>query len=89
MIRISPNPEKKKWNQYAAENAAAKYSHLFDWAENLAGTYVLPIFRLAAINAQTRGMTGILPLVLFEPQGKDKRLISLLYRCGGHAGRRL
>ena len=79
MIDISANSEKKQWDQYAAENVAAKYSHLFDWGEKLASTYTLPIVRLAAINRQTRRMTGILPLILFAPPGKSKRLISLPY----------
>lgn len=79
MIEISANPEKKQWTQYAAENVAAKYSHLFDWGESLATTYSLPIFRLAAISTRTKRMSGILPLVLFDPPGKDKRLISLPY----------
>ncbi len=96
MIDISPNPEKKQWDQYASENIAAKYSHLFDWGENLASTYALPIFRLAAINRQTNRMTGILPLILFAPPGKSKRLISLPYTDAagiladdGESGRRL
>jgi FemAB-related protein (PEP-CTERM system-associated) len=79
MIDILPNPEKKQWDQYAAENVAAKYSHLFDWGGNLASTYTLPIFRLAAIKRQTSKMSGILPLILFAPPGKSKRLISLPY----------
>lgn len=79
IIDILPDPEKKQWNQYATENVAGKYSHLFDWGENLASTYSLPIFRLAAINRQTSKMTGILPLILFAPPGKSKRLISLPY----------
>ncbi len=79
MIDILASPEKKQWNQYAAENVAAKYSHLFDWGESLAITYALPIFRLAAINPQTNRISGILPLVLFDPPDKEKRLISLPY----------
>jgi FemAB-related protein (PEP-CTERM system-associated) len=79
MIDIVPNPDKKQWDQYAAENVAAKYSHLFDWGEMLASTYGLPIVRLAAIDRQTGEMTGILPLILFAPPGKSKRLISLPY----------
>ncbi len=79
MIDILPNPEKKQWDQYAAENVAAKYSHLFDWGEKLALTYGLPILRLAAIERQTSRMTGILPLILFAPPGNRTRLISLPY----------
>ena len=79
MIDISPNPEKKLWNQYATENVMAKYSHLYDWGEKIAATYSLPIFRLATIHRQTGRMTGILPLILFAPPGKSKRLISLPY----------
>lgn len=79
MIEISATTEKELWNQYSAENVAAKYSHLFDWGERLATTYSLPIFRLAALNTQTNHIRGILPLVLFGPPGKAKRLISLPY----------
>ncbi len=79
MIDILQNPEKKQWNQYAAENAAAKYSHLFNWGDSLATIYSLPIFRLAVLDMQTKRISGILPLILFNPPGKDKRLISLPY----------
>ena len=79
MIDIVSNPEMKQWDQYAAKHVAAKYSHLFAWGENLASTYNLPIFRLAAIRRQTNKMSGILPLILFAPPGKSKRLISLPY----------
>ena len=79
MIDILASTEKKPWNQYAAENVAAKYSHLFDWGESLATTYTLPIFRLAAINTKTKHLSGILPLVFFHPPDREKRLISLPY----------
>lgn len=79
MIDILANPEKKQWNEYATENVAAKYSHLFDWGESIATTYALPIFRLAVINPQINRISGILPLVLFAPPGKEKRLISIPY----------
>lgn len=79
MIDIVARPEKQQWNQYAAKNVAAKYSHLFDWGESLATAYSLPILRLAAKNTQTNGIIGILPLVLFDPPGKERRLISLPY----------
>ncbi len=79
MIDITPNPEKKQWNAYATKNVAAKYSHLFDWGESLAATYTLPIFRLAASPPRRNRICGILPLVLFNPPGKEKRLISLPY----------
>ncbi len=79
IIDISVHPEKRQWDRYAAENVAAKYSHLFDWGEKLASTYSLPILRLAAIDRQTRKITGILPLLLFAPPGKSRRLISLPY----------
>lgn len=96
MIDVLVSPEKKQWNQYAATSVAAKYSHLFDWGERLAATYDLPIFRLAAINSRTNRISGILPLVLFDPPGKEKRLISLPYTDAagivaddGEHGRRL
>lgn len=79
MIVILANPEKNRWNQYAAENAAAKYSHLFDWGESLATAYSLPIFRLAAITTETNRISGILPLVVFAAPNKTKRLISIPY----------
>jgi FemAB-related protein (PEP-CTERM system-associated) len=79
MMDILANPEKKQWNEYAAENVAAKYSHLFDWGESIATTYALPIFRLAVTNPQINRISGILPLVLFAPPGKEKRLISTPY----------
>ncbi len=79
MIDILENLPKKQWDQYAAENVAAKYSHLYDWGESLATTYALPIFRLAAINPQINRISGILPLILFDPPSKKKRLISLPY----------
>jgi len=79
MIDILEDCPQKKWDQYTAQNIAAKYSHLYDWGESLATTYALPIFRLAAINQQTNRISGILPLVLFDPPEKKKRLISLPY----------
>lgn len=79
MIDVLPDPEKKQWDHYVAENVMAKFSHLHDWGENLAATYGLPVFRLAAIKRQTRKISGILPLILFAPPGKSKRLISLPY----------
>ena len=79
MIDILARPEKEQWDQYATENAAAKYSHLFAWGESLATTYSLPIFRLAATNTKTNRISGILPLILFSPPHKEKRLISIPY----------
>lgn len=79
MVDISTSPERKHWNEYAAENVAAKYSHLFDWGESIATTYALPIFRLAAINPRMNQINGILPLILFSAPGKEKRLISIPY----------
>jgi hypothetical protein len=69
----------KHWNQYAAENVAAKYSHLFDWEECIAATCGLPIFRLAAINPRINQISVTLPLVLFDPPNKTKRLNSIPY----------
>ncbi len=83
MINISPNPDQELWDKYATENVAAKYSHLFAWGENLASTYALPIFRLAAIDTQTNKISGILPLILFTPPASEKRLISLPYTDAG------
>jgi len=79
MVAIVTLPEKELWNKYAHENRAAKYAHLFDWGESLATTYSLPIFRLAARNAITNNISGILPLILFGPPHNEKRLISLPY----------
>ncbi|MGB3221245.1 MAG: GNAT family N-acetyltransferase [Desulforhopalus sp.] len=96
MIDILSNPEKKQWNQYAAENVAAKYSHLFDWGESIATTYALPIFRLAVLNPQINRISGILSLILFAPPYREKRLISIPYTDAagiladdGDSGRRL
>lgn len=79
MHEIVTNPDQELWNQYAAGNIAAKFSHLSDWGESLAKTYTLTLFRLAAINTKTRRISGILPLVLFNPYGKEVRLISVPY----------
>lgn len=79
MIEIITNPEKQLWDQYAAENVTAQYSHLIDWGESLATTYTLPIFRLAAITKWTNLISGTLSLVLFAPPDKPKRLISIPY----------
>ena len=79
MLDIVTNPDNEQWNQYAAENVASKFSHLFDWGESLATTYDIPIYRLAVINTKTHRISGILPLMLFNPPGKDIRLVSLPY----------
>ena len=79
MVEIVTTPDKEQWNLYAGEHGAAKFSHLFDWGESLAATYSLSLFRLAAIDTTTHRISGILPLVLFNPPGKAIRLISLPY----------
>lgn len=79
MIDILPEPGKRAWNEYATEKNGSKFSHLFEWAECLAKTYRLPVFRLASINSGTGRVTGILPLLFFAPPGGVKRLISLPY----------
>jgi FemAB-related protein (PEP-CTERM system-associated) len=79
MLEIVTTPDKEQWNLYAGEHGAAKFSHLFDWGESLAATYSLSLFRLAAIDTTTHRISGILPLVLFNPPGKAIRLISLPY----------
>ncbi|MFW2366371.1 MAG: GNAT family N-acetyltransferase [Desulforhopalus sp.] len=79
MIVISADPAKEQWDQYVDENPSAKYSHLFDWGKSLAATYSQPIFRLAAANTKTSRISGILPLILFDPPHKEKRLISVPY----------
>ena len=79
MISVTVCSDKTRWNQYAASNTTAKHSHLYEWAESLASAYNLQIYRLAAHKTKTHTLTGILPLILFEPQNKEKRLISLPY----------
>jgi FemAB-related protein (PEP-CTERM system-associated) len=79
MFNILTHPKKDRWDSYATENGAAKYSHLCAWGETLAATYDLPLFRLAVLNTKTKRLSGILPLMLFNSPGKDSRLISLPY----------
>jgi len=62
-----------------ANNNAAIFAHRFDWGGTIASTYNLSIYRLAALDKRTGCIQGILPLVLFAPPGKEKRLISLPY----------
>jgi FemAB-related protein (PEP-CTERM system-associated) len=79
MIGISQEPGEQAWDAYATGHRAALYSHAFGWGENLATAYGLPICRLAAVNLQTNRISGLLPLLLFSPPGRDRRLISLPY----------
>jgi FemAB-related protein (PEP-CTERM system-associated) len=75
-MEIDLDPEQTEWDAYVAGNSGSLFSHLYGWAEALALTCDLPVFRLAARNGHGR-ITGALPLILFSPPGSDKRLISL------------
>ncbi len=79
MFDISSTLEKKRWDDYVFRHVGGAFSHLFAWGETLALTYGLPLVRLAAINLQTSRICGVLPLIVFEPPGEEKRLISLPY----------
>ena len=79
MLEISRESGAKSWDDYLTGQREALFSHVFAWGETLATVYDLPIFRLAAVDARTRRICGILPLVLFRPPGKVGRLISLPY----------
>lgn len=79
MVQIHDNPDKAIWDRYASANRAAKCAHLSGWGDCLAATYSLPLYRLAAVNMETGDVSGILPLMLFAPPGRDVRLISLPY----------
>jgi FemAB-related protein (PEP-CTERM system-associated) len=83
MADISQNITQSAWDEYTTANSAAIFSHRYDWGEIFALTYRLPIFRLATwSNTENRKISGILPLILFEAPGKEKRLISLPYTDG-------
>lgn len=80
MTEIIRNPNKGAWDDYAAANSDATFSHRFFWGESLATAYRLPIFRLAAKrHAGDQALAGILPLMLFAAPDRDERLISLPY----------
>lgn len=67
------------WDAYVNTNSTAIFSHRYGWGEILAATYRLPIFRLASRRAGKGHISGILPLILFAPPDREKRLISLPY----------
>lgn len=80
MTEILLNPGQTEWDDYAAENRAAIFSHRYAWGECLAAAYRMPIFRLAARHRSGDGpLAGILPLMLFAPPDREIRLISLPY----------
>ena len=80
MIEIIRNPSISAWDDYAACNSEATFSHRFFWGETLAAAYQLPLFRLAAKrHSGDQALAGILPLILFAAPGRDLRLISLPY----------
>ena len=83
MIDIIRNPSISAWDDYAAINREATFSHRFFWGESLAAAYRLPFFRLAAKHrAGDQSLAGILPLILFAAPDRDPRLISLPYTDG-------
>ncbi len=79
MTVILQNITQPAWDAYVKSNSTAIFSHRYGWAETLAATYRLPIFRLASSKAENGQITGILPLILFAPPDREKRLISLPY----------
>jgi FemAB-related protein (PEP-CTERM system-associated) len=80
LFQNMPPPEQAVWDEYISGNGTAIFSHRYGWGEILASTYRLPIFRLVSPGKAGNGkISGLLPLVLFEPPGRDKRLISLPY----------
>jgi len=81
MTAILQNISQMAWEAYLAENSAAIFSHRYAWGETLATTYRLQIFRLVASKENDR-ISGILPLILFDPPDREKRLISLPYTDG-------
>jgi FemAB-related protein (PEP-CTERM system-associated) len=66
------------WDEYVANTPSGLFFHRHGWAEALAVTYDLPVFRLAARNSAGT-IVGALPLILFSPPDAAKRLISLPY----------
>lgn len=79
MIRIATHPDRDLWDRYVAANGAATFAHRYAWTECLAATYGLDLFRLVAIDQETPRVSGILPLLLFNPPGREIRLISIPY----------
>lgn len=80
MTDILQNIKQPVWDKYTTENSTGIFSHRYDWGEILASTYRLPIFRLVALSKTENGkISGILPLMLFDPPDREKRLISLPY----------
>jgi FemAB-related protein (PEP-CTERM system-associated) len=83
LIDIIRNPSISAWDDYAAFNREATFSHHFFWGESLAAAYRLPLFRLAAKHhSGNQSLAGILPLMLFAAPDRDPRLISLPYTDG-------
>ncbi len=71
------NPDPIDWDAYVHACPDACFAHLHGWAEVLASTYNLPVYRLAC--KKEGRLAGVLPLILFAPPEADKRLISLPY----------
>ncbi len=79
LLEFDLDPEQSEWDGYIAAQKDSVFSHLHGWAEIIAGTYSLPLFRLVTRKRDTGKITGALPLILFSPPDADKRLISLPY----------
>lgn len=80
MMHIQREPEPAEWDAYVTGNRSAVFSHLHGWGEALTATYDLRIIRLAAREGGVDGrIVGLVPLILFSPPGKERRLISLPY----------
>ncbi len=71
------DPDPAAWDAYVSVHPLGVYAHLHGWIETLASTYELRPFRLAL--ASGGRISGLVPLVLFAPPGKERRLISLPY----------
>ncbi|QEM68785.1 GNAT family N-acetyltransferase [Geobacter sp. FeAm09] len=78
MITIVNDCRQDMWDEYIGNNPRSLFFHRHGWAEALAVTYDLPVFRLAARN-NAGTIVGALPVILFSPPGAAKRLLSLPY----------
>ncbi len=77
MNEIILDPQPDDWDAFISNCPDAVFSHFHGWTEALASIYGLRPFFLAAGCAGR--LCGLLPLVLFDPPGAEKRLVSLPY----------
>ena len=78
MIAIVDDSLRGAWDEHIDNNPSSLFFNRYGWAEALAATYDLQVFRLAAKD-KAGNITGALPLILFSPPNAPKRLISLPY----------